>query len=120
MYYLNLYSVKYPQYSSDFWGWQFGAKDIVKYFVSEQSKYDELIMAPEFNAPEIFFKFYSPNNCIKCKVGLPDQSYNPNLKQLFAVTSYYLNNHQEFRLSIQKNIFYPNGTIAFQVGEIVQ
>lgn len=120
IYYLNLYFVKYPQYSSDFWGWQFGAKDIVKYFTSQQSKYDEFIMAPEFNAPEIFFKFYSLENCTKCKVGLPDQSYNPNLKQLFAVTPYYLNSHQEFRLSIQKNIFYPNGNIAFQIGKIVQ
>ncbi len=119
-YFLNLYFVKYPLYSSDFWGLQFGARDIVKYFASNQSKYDELVMAPEFNAPGIFFKFYSPNNCMKCKVGLPDQSYKPNLKQLFAVTPYYLNNHQEIRLSIQKNIFYPNGTIAFRIGEIVQ
>ena len=109
-----------PKTTSDFWGWQYGARDIVKYFVSQQSNYDELIMAPEFNAPEIFFKFYAPNNCTRCKIGIPDQSYNPRLKQLFAVTPYYLNNHQEFHLNTQKIIFYPNGAIAFQIGEIVQ
>jgi len=109
-----------PKTTSDFWGWQFGARDIVKYFVSQQSKYDELIMAPEFNAPDIFFKFYAPNDCNKCRVGLPDSNYNPSAKQLFAVTPTYLREHPFIRIKTQKTIYNPNGTIAFQIGEIIK
>jgi len=116
--FLQFYFVKYPLYSSDFWGWQYGARDIAKYFVSQQSKYDELIMAPEFNSPEIFFKFYAPNDCNKCRIGLPDTNYNPLIKQLFAVTPKYLHERPYIKFKTQKTIYYPNGTIAFQIGEI--
>src|SRR5260221_9705461 len=51
--YLSLYFGSYNSYASDFWGWQYGARDIVHYFVQHQDSYDDLVMAPEFNAPEI-------------------------------------------------------------------
>jgi 4-amino-4-deoxy-L-arabinose transferase-like glycosyltransferase len=116
----NFYFRKYPLYSSDYWGWQYGARDIVKYFATNEQKYGQLIMAPEFNAPEIFFKFYSPNNCLTCNVGTPDTNYNPSLKQLFAVTPYYLNNHPGLEFNTLKTIYYPNESIAFKIGEVVQ
>ncbi len=118
--YLILYFSSYPNYSSDFWGWQYGARDIVQYFATNEQKYDEEIMAPEFNAPEIFFKFYAPNDCVKCKVGLPDKLYDPNKKQLFALTPDYLKNNPEWNFEPLEKIYYPNGTIAFLIGEIVQ
>jgi len=118
--FVNLYFVEYPLYSSDFWGWQYGARDIVQYFALQEKNYDELIMAPEFNAPEIFFKFYALNTCIKCRVGLSENSYKPRRKQLFAVTPTYLQNNPVYQLKVIKTIFYPNNTIAFQIGEIVQ
>jgi hypothetical protein len=77
-------------------------------------------MAPEFNAPEIFFKFYEPKDCLKCKVGLPDTNLDFSLKQLFAVTPNYLQIHSSYNLKILKTIYYPNGKIAFLIGEIVQ
>ena len=77
-------------------------------------------MAPEFNAPEIFFKFYAPNSCLKCRIGLPDNFYNPSRKQLFALSPTYLSNNQVLKFKIKKTIYYPNKTIAFQIGEIVQ
>jgi 4-amino-4-deoxy-L-arabinose transferase-like glycosyltransferase len=118
--YLNLYFVKYPLYSSDFWGWQYGARDTVKYFAANEQKYDRLIIAPEFNSPEIFFKFYAPKSCLKCSVGLPDTSYNPLLKQLFAITPSYLQSHQDLKFNTLKTIYYPNQSIAFKIGEVVQ
>jgi len=118
--YLNIFFTKYTSYSSDFWGWQYGAKDIVKYFSTKEPYYDQLIMAPEFNAPEIFFKFYEPKDCLKCKVGLPDTNLDFSLKQLFAVTPNYLQIHSSYNLKILKTIYYPNGKIAFLIGEIVQ
>jgi 4-amino-4-deoxy-L-arabinose transferase-like glycosyltransferase len=120
IYYLNLYFVQYPLYSSDFWGWQYGARDIIKYFIVNERKYDQLIMAPEFNAPEIFFKFYAPDNCSNCIVGTPNENHNPSLKQLFAVTPYYLQGHPALKFNTLKRIIYPNQSVAFQIGEVVQ
>lgn len=77
-------------------------------------------MAPEFNAPEIFFKFYAPNNCFKCKIGLPSNDYNPNLNQLFAVTPDYFNKNPTIKLNVQKYIYYPNNNIAFMIGSITR
>lgn len=116
--YFYTYLFQYPLYSEDFWGWQYGARDIVSYFTHEETKYDEEIMAPEFNAPEIFLKFYAPHDCKKCKIGLPQDFFNPHLKQLFAVTPMYLQKNPEFHLAMQKRIIYPNGTTAFFIGEI--
>ncbi|MCL4386324.1 MAG: glycosyltransferase family 39 protein [Cyanobacteria bacterium] len=118
--YLNKYFVKYNNYSSNFWGWQYGAKEIVNFFEFNQDKYQELIMSPDFNGPDIFFKFYSPNNCKKCKIGLPDGSYNPKLKQLFALPPYYLKINPGLKFITLKNIYYPNGGVAFEIGEIVE
>lgn len=119
--FLKEYFIRYPLYSSDFWGWQYGAKDIVHYFLQNEDKYDQLIMAPEFNAPDIFFKFYAPNGgCEKCIVGLPNTSYSPNLNQLFAVTPGYILEHPQYQITEKERIIYPNGSIAFIIGEVVK
>ncbi len=118
--FLFFYFGRYPLLSADFWGWQYGAKDIVGYFVKNESQYDQLIMAPEFNAPEIFFKFYAPNDCKKCLIGLPETNLDPQKRQLFAVTPDYLSKNPGYKLSTKKIIYYPNGSIAFRIGEIVK
>ena len=118
--FLQFYFIQYPLKSAGFYGWQYGAREIVQYFKENESKYDELIMSPEFNAPEIFFKFYAPHACSKCKVGFPDTNYHSKRKQLFAVTPSYLSSHTELSFQSLKMIYYPNGSIAFQIGKIVQ
>lgn len=120
LFFLRFYFFLYPLYSSDFWGWQYGARDIVEYFVANESNYDQLIMAPEFNSPEIFFKFYAPNNCKNCSVGTPHDAYNLRLKQLFAVTPAFLDANPSINFFTQKFIYYPNKKIAFQIGEVVK
>jgi len=116
--YIYTYFVSYSLYSEDFWGWQYGAKDIIRYFIKQQENYNDEIMIPEFNAPDIFFKFYAPADCKKCKLGQPDDSLDLTRKQLFAVTLLYLQQHPSFKMDIQKIIFYPNGKPAFLIGEI--
>lgn len=118
-FFTRFYFIQYPLYSADFWGWQYGARDIIKYFVSNENKYDDLVMIAEFNAPEIFFKFYAPQNCSKCKVGTPDTLRDPHLKQLFAVTPVYLAN-SSYHFLTKKTLYYPNGNVAFEIGEVVQ
>lgn len=119
-FFLFLYFIQYPTYSQDFWGWQYGAKDIVRYFVQNQNSYDEMYMEGAFNAPDIFFKFYAPHDCQKCRLGVPDQYINSYTKQLYAVTPHYFSEHPEIKLHIKKTIYYPNQTVAFVIGEIVQ
>lgn len=119
-YFGYLYFFQYTQYSADFWGWQYGARDITAYFVKHQNEYDDLVMAPEFNAPDIFFKFYSPNDCSKCRIGLPHELFLQDNTQLFAVTPQYLKEHSDIKFKTMKYIYYPNKNVAFQIGEVVQ
>ncbi len=77
-------------------------------------------MVGEFNAPYIFIKFYAPNNCEKCRIGTPDDSYIPTRKQLFAVTPAYLQQRPNLKFFSLKKIYYPNKTVAFQIGSVVQ
>ncbi len=118
VYYLSLYFISYPKYSSDYYGFQYGSKQIVGYFSTHESMYDELVMSPYIFSPYIYFKFYSPNDCQKCITGLPSNSYNPARRQLFALPPYYVSSHPEFIYSPIKNIYYPNGTLAFVLTQI--
>jgi 4-amino-4-deoxy-L-arabinose transferase-like glycosyltransferase len=116
--YLVHYFTAYPNYSSDFWGWQYGPRKIISYFSNHESEYDEQYMIPEFNAPHIFFSFYAPNTCAKCRLGAPHEYSNSSLRQLFAVSPQYLADHPEINLHVNEVIYYPNKTPAFVIGEI--
>lgn len=117
--YAFLFFVEYPKYSSDFWGWQFGARDIMKYYMSNQNYYDELIFPTDFNAPDIFPKFYGKGECYKCIVGLPETYLDPSKKQLYSLSPEYIQKNN-INLITLKYVFYPNGNVAFQIGEIVK
>lgn len=116
--YLVHYFTVYPNYSSDFWGWQYGPKKIISYFDDHESEHDEQYMIPGFNAPHIFFSFYAPTGCSKCRLGTPHESYNPTLKQVFAVSPQYLADHPAIKLHIDEIVYYPNMMPAFVIGEI--
>lgn len=111
---------KNPLSTSDFWGWQYGSRDIVAYFSEHEKSYDDLIMIPAFNAPGIFFKFYAPNGCVKCKIGVPDNFYVSGKRQLFAVTPAYMASHPDYIYKPVKTIYYPNGNAAFILSEIAK
>jgi len=118
IFFLRFYFITYPLYSSGYWGWQYGPKYIVSYFLKEKNNYDDEIMQPIFNGPDIFFKFYAPNNCSKCRLGVPDNMLDRRRKQLFALTPDYLLKNPGFHFKTKKTIYYPNGSIAFVLGEI--
>ena len=109
----RFYFIQYPLDSAGYWGWQYGPRDIVTYFDAHQSEYDDLVMAPEFNAPDIFFKFYAPHGCKKCLVGLPENFYVKGKNQLFALTPLYIKNNPQYTYRPVKSIIYPNGNTAF-------
>jgi len=113
--FLNNY-YKYPQYSSDYWGWQYGPKEIISYFKTKTKNYDELYMTGSFNAPEIFLKFYDvENKCVNCFIGGIDR-LNKNKKQLFAL-SVEEYEKLEIKSEIKKIIYYPNKEKAFYIIE---
>ena len=124
--YVNKYFNEYPLYSSDFWGWQYGPKETMQYFLSVKNNYDELYMSGEFNSGNIFLKFYDPKNTCQNKCMLGDfwrnpKIYNSKKRQLFSLSPEYLKNSSlSNRFIVKKIIFYPNKTIAFQIGEIVE
>jgi 4-amino-4-deoxy-L-arabinose transferase-like glycosyltransferase len=121
--YLWYYYAEYPKYSSDYWGWQWGPKDIIKYFITVEYKYDELYYSGEANAPQIFLPFYTIDRklgCRNCYAG--DISHRDvKKKQLFVASPGALTEWGK-RIdnppySVVKNFFYPNGEIAFQAVE---
>lgn len=115
-----------PKTTSDFWGWQYGPRDIMKYFLSVQETYDDLYMSGEFNGAEIFPKFYDPENSCqnKCKIG--DFYREPQVvdfyrRQLFSLSPEYLSNSNfNHGFKVLKTIYYPDGKVAFVIGEIVR
>ena len=105
----------YPLYSADYWGWQYGPKPIISYFLKVYPQYDQLIMTDSFNAPQIFLRFYDPDgNCPSCRVGNLT-ALNPQLSQLFAIRAEEEKNWQEKSIpyQVKERIFYPSGQLAF-------
>lgn len=116
-YYQNYFSL-YPHYSSGYNGWQYGPKEIARYFADHNQAYDDLVFPPAFNQPDIFLSFYFPQGCPKCIVGQPNTAYALGRKQLFAVTPVYLHNNRNLLFKIRKTINYPNNDPAFYIGEV--
>jgi hypothetical protein len=108
---------QYPSYAADFWGWQYGPRDIVGYFLAEKDHYDELYLSRSFNAPEIFLKFYDPERkCPNCLVGGLDR-WRKEKKQLFALRVEEVPPHGAGALRVKQVVRYPDGREAFYIGE---
>lgn len=103
-----------PLYTSGYWGWQAGPKEIMRYFVPRNDEYDELILSGAFNAPHIFLTFYDlEHRCTHCRIG--DLSvYNPRKKQLFALHPEESKPRTGRKVRL-KNIYYPSGELAFEI-----
>lgn len=112
----DFYFNKYPLYSADLFGWQYGAREIVTYFAKVENDFDELIMSPDFNSPEIFLKFYAHGSCQKCLIETKLR-FQENKKQLFALNPAEFNKVSVKK--IHKIIYYPNQKPAFYLVEIL-
>lgn len=110
----------YPLYSSDFWGWQYGPRPIMAYFLEHHSQYDQLCLEGKFNAPEIFLKFYDPKNICQNKCQVCDQTVlDDSKRQLFAVSqeTYDKLIQSSSSFKTHQTIYYPNEKTAFIIGE---
>jgi 4-amino-4-deoxy-L-arabinose transferase-like glycosyltransferase len=118
--FINLW-MRYPNYSADFWGWQYGPKMVMEYFLAHQDDYDQLCLEGKFNGPNIFINFYDPENICQGKCQVCDlNDYNPNKKQIFAFSqeTYEIisQTQKSNEFKIKQNINYPNGKVAFILG----
>lgn len=104
-----------PQTTSDYWGWQFGPREVFKYFNAHENEYDDLIMTGTFNGAYIFLDFYAPN-CHKCRLGNLDY-LDINKHQLFALRPEEIEINRE-KIIIKKEILYPNGKVALIIFKI--
>jgi len=114
-----LLSKKYPLYSSDFWGWQYGPRQTINYFIKNQPFNDLMCLEGKFNSPEIFIRFYDPENqCLnKCRI-CDFKSKDINKNQLFSISHESFENMKEkTNFLIQETINYPNGDPAFYIGK---
>lgn len=117
--YFRTYTIIYPTFSSGFWGWQSGPRDVVNYFLEHKNNYEQMIMMGSLNQPEIFIKFYDPKMACqsKCIVGNMNQ-YNSQVRQLFAVSTDRMGEIKDETFLTKKIIFYPNQQPAFYIGEV--
>lgn len=117
--FLNNYK-NYPLVSADYWGWQYGPKEIVSYFSDKHVEYDELFMTGNFNEPDALLKFYDPENkCSNCFIGGLDR-INTEKKQLFAMTIDEYRKAPEYKKDIKKIIYYPDNKAAFYIVEFLR
>jgi 4-amino-4-deoxy-L-arabinose transferase-like glycosyltransferase len=118
--YFQRYLVSYPLTSSGFWGWQYGPREVIRYFLQYSAQYDQLIMQGELNSPQVFFKFYDSDNLCtgKCLVG--DLSmFDPNKRQLFALNPAQIMAAQAwYDFTVHYIIKYPNGETAFMLSTV--
>lgn len=114
--YLERYFREYPLYSADYWGWQFGPRDVMKYFKTQTANYDDLILSGEFNAPTISLKFYDPKGlCSNCRIG--DLNLLDSFKhQLFALKPH--ETPEDLPVNVKRLVFYPEGSVAFEIFEV--
>lgn len=120
VFFSHMYFRKYPHYASDYWGWQSGPEEIIKYFKSVQDSYDDLFMSGYFNAPGIFIPFFDPTGtCKGCRIAGID-SFDPNRKQLFAVRPEDIKNYRKMRPDLEfkslRTVDLPGGNPEFYVG----
>jgi 4-amino-4-deoxy-L-arabinose transferase-like glycosyltransferase len=114
--YLHRYHTQYQDVAADYYGWQYGPKQVIARFLAVEGEYDDLVLDRKFNAPRMFFKFYVPDGCGPCTVGNTDD-YDPTRRQLFALRPE--NMPPEFRYNTRDAIDYPNGEPAFYLVEIL-
>lgn len=120
-YYLNLYFVKYPLYSSGYYGWQYGYLPIMGIFKSQSGNFDELLITHRFNYGEELLKFYNVTYaCINCKVMFNPIYIDTTKKQLFAIRQDDINEAQKkyphLSFNTQQTINLPNKETEFWIG----
>jgi hypothetical protein len=78
----------YPNISADYWGWQFGPKQMIAYYVEHEDEYDEFIMDGNFNEAYVFLDFYIRDPDLRRRASIGDITrLDLTKRQLFGIRS---------------------------------
>lgn len=101
--------------TAGFWGWQSGPREAINHFLAHCAQYDDLVLSAQFNAPEIFPRFYDPEGtCPKMSIG--DLSLRrPGRRQLFALRPYEITTPDS--LLYRGEILNPDGAVELLLVE---
>lgn len=115
----------YPAISADYWGWQYGPKQMIAYYLDHQDEYDEFIMDGNFNEAYVFLDFYILDPDARAKASIGDITrLDLTKRQLFGIRS------ETWRaipgsqvppksyLVIDTTIPYPNGNDGMYLMEV--
>ena len=106
---------QYPLTASDLWGWQFGPREMIGYFLLHEAEYDEFYMQRAFNSPEALLEFYIQDPVLRQKAHIGGLGkLDPGKKQLFGISRAAFDKVQiERRLEVKYTVTYPDGSDAF-------
>jgi hypothetical protein len=106
----------YPAISADYWGWQFGPKQMIAYYLDHQDEYDEFVMDGNFNEAYVFLDFYILDPDARAKASIGDITrLDLSKRQLFGIRSETWRNipgsqvPPKSYLAIDSIVPYPNG-----------
>jgi len=114
-----------PHYSSSYWGFQYGFREVYQSFEAEQLSYDDLLITHRFNMGHILLQFYNLERpCKKCGLISNPIEISLKKKQLFALRPDDINEarktYPELEFRIQRRIRGPNGKIEIFIGKFSQ
>lgn len=97
-------------------GFQYGAREVVRYLWQHQDKYEAVVLYGGFDGPQAYINFYSLGQCRKCFEFDP-YPQSAGLK-LFSVAPETLNEFKsKYQGTLQKTIYYPDDREAFYIYE---
>lgn len=115
----------YPLYSSGYWGWQYGFREIMQVVKAEEKNFDQLLITHRFNRGEELLKFYNLSfNCGKCRIMSNPISIDLAIGQLFALRKEDIEEadklYPSLRFETKKALSLPNGQEEIFIGTFVQ
>ncbi|MDP2632785.1 MAG: glycosyltransferase family 39 protein [Candidatus Curtissbacteria bacterium] len=117
-FYLNRFWQLYKTYENRAYGYagfQYGAREIVEYFLS--SDYQIKILESGFDGAQAYLNFYSMGNCAGCYVSDPAYT-DASVRKLIAVSVDNLDAFgSRYEGLVVKKIYYPDGREAFYIFE---
>lgn len=113
-----------PLRSADYWGWQYGYRPVMEYFIQREQDYDNLLITHRFNSGEELLSFYRVNlPCNKCSVTNNPVTIDTSKKQLFALRNEDIQEvhslYPNLLFRTHKQILLPNGSTELFIGEFI-
>lgn len=116
---------RYPLVSADYWGWQYGPRPMISYFLAHHDDYDQFVMDGDFNEAWVFLDLYIRDSEIRQKAVIGDVSLvDPTKRQLFGMraerwqTLVNATPLLETVLRVREVIRYPNGQDAMYLLDV--